>query len=199
MTSPDLTTDSAKWHQQFSAAQSQWQDMKRTGEFIVVIAFLVVIATLYAIAYATNQFDRWLFETTTQTLFYIFLLRILLVILTPTIMLFVGLRFIFRQAGELIRNVYQPKTDEKVPALIRSRLLGVLPTPPPLNRVVSYPTILITNPELDETHWGRWLGGPATLVIYDGFAAYLERGNKFSRVVGPGFPPPFLERYERIK
>jgi hypothetical protein len=34
-------------------------------------------------------------------------------------------------------------------------------------------------------------------VIYDGISLYLERGNQFSRVVGPGMP--FLERYERIK
>jgi len=89
--------------------------------------------------------------------------------------------------------------DENIPALIRGRLLGTPPFPPPLNKIVSYPTILVAKPDLDENHWGRWFGGPATLVIYDGFAAYLERGNKFSRVVGPGFPPPFLERYERIK
>ena len=89
--------------------------------------------------------------------------------------------------------------DEKISVLIQRRLLGLPPFPVPLNTIVSYPTILITKPELEDSHWGRWLGGPAILVIYDGFAAYLERGNKFSRVVGPGFPPPFLERYERIK
>ncbi len=50
-----------------------------------------------------------------------------------------------------------------------------------------------------ETHWSRWLGGPATLIIYDGIALYLERGNQFSRVVGAGLPMPFLEQHERIK
>jgi hypothetical protein len=199
MTSPNTSTAATKWQQQYSAGQSQWQDMKRMGEISVVIAFLLVIATLYMIGYAANQFDHWLFETPSQTFFYLFLLRVLLVILTPTIILFVVLRFIFRQAGELIHSIYNPKADENVSNLIRVRLTGIAPFPPPLNTIIKYPAVIITKPELDDNHWARWLGGPAILVINDGFAVYLERGNKFSRVVGPSFPPPFLERYERIK
>jgi len=49
--------------------------------------------------------------------------------------------------------------------------------------------------------WAAWstqnLGGPITLTVFDGCALYLERGNRFSRVVGPGVP--FLEWYETIK
>ena len=199
MTPPNPITDTAKWQQQYSTGQSQWQDMQRAGEIIVIIAFLLVVATLYTIGYIANQFDRWLFTTTSQTFFYILLLRVLLIFLTPTILLFVGLRFIFKQASELIHNIYQSKADDNVSALIRRRLLGIPPLPPPLNTIVSYPAVLITKPDLEEDHWMRWLGGPAILVIYDGFAAYLERGNKFSRVVGAGFPPPVLERFEKVK
>lgn len=198
MTSPNIKPED-QWQQQYSAGHNQWQDMQKTRELFIVVVFLLVIATLYTIGYTANQFERWLFETPSQTFFYVLLLRILLIVLTPAIMLFVGTRFIFKQASELVGSIYRPKTDENISALIRRRLLGVPPLPPPLNTMVSYPAIIINKPELDESHWARWLGGPATLVIYDGFAAYLERGNKFSRVVGPGFPPPFLERYEHIK
>jgi hypothetical protein len=48
-------------------------------------------------------------------------------------------------------------------------------------------------------HPVTWLGGPATLIIFDGFALYLERGNRFSRVVGPGKEIPFLELYETVR
>jgi hypothetical protein len=48
-------------------------------------------------------------------------------------------------------------------------------------------------------HWSTWLGGPAPLIIYDGFAVYLERGNRFSRVVGAGFPLRYLDTHEIIK
>jgi regulator of protease activity HflC (stomatin/prohibitin superfamily) len=47
--------------------------------------------------------------------------------------------------------------------------------------------------------WSTWLGGPTFLIIMDGFAAYLEHGNRFSRVVGSGFPIPYLDARETIK
>ena len=37
------------------------------------------------------------------------------------------------------------------------------------------------------------------MILYDGVALYLEKGGNFSRVVGPGLPPPILERHETIK
>jgi regulator of protease activity HflC (stomatin/prohibitin superfamily) len=55
--------------------------------------------------------------------------------------------------------------------------------------------------KMDE--WPAWqacnVGGPILLIIFDGCALYLERGNSFSRVVGPGEKAPFLEMYETIK
>lgn len=199
MTVSDTTNEAAKWQERYSASYSQVQDMKRTSIFILVIAFLLVVGTLYTVGYIIDQFENWLFETTSQFFFHILLIRLLLIFLTPTIMLLLGLRFIFKQAVEFIFTVYPITTDVKVSSFIRSRLLGVPPLPPPLNSMVKYPAVLITKPELEEDHWARWLGGPAVLVIQDGFAVYLERGNKFSRVVGPSSPPPFLERYEQIK
>ena len=51
--------------------------------------------------------------------------------------------------------------------------------------------------------WPAWiarnLGGPLLLIVFDGCALYLERGNRFSRIVGPGDKVPFLEWYETIK
>lgn len=199
MTSPNSIPEATQWQGQYSASQSQWQDMKRSGEFTLPIAFWLVIATLYTIAYIANQFDTWLFATTSQFLFYILLLRIFLIFLTPIILVLLCSGFILKQAGELILQIYPPITDVKVSTLLRNRLLGVMPFPPPLSSLVKYSAIVIDKLELEESHWARWLGGPAVLVIHDGFAVYLERGNKFSRVVGPSSPPPFLERYERIK
>jgi hypothetical protein len=109
------------------------------------------------------------------------------------------LLFIFNQVLAFVRSFYQPAEDEKLGRLIRRKLLGVIPVPPPLHNLIKYPFVVIKGPALAENHWARWFGGPATLVIYDGVAVYLERGNKFSRVVGPGLPMAFLEQHERIK
>ena len=137
MTSPNPTLESEKWQQQYSATNSQWQDMKRSGEITVVIAFFIVVATLYAFGYAVSHFEEWLFATTSQTLFYFLLVRMLLIVLTPIIFLFVGFGFIFKQTRELIFSMYQPKMDEKISALIRRRLFGTSPLPTPLNTNVN--------------------------------------------------------------
>ena len=47
--------------------------------------------------------------------------------------------------------------------------------------------------------WITWLGGPARLVIFDGSAAYIERGRRFSRVIGPARHLPFLDYTEKVK
>ena len=45
----------------------------------------------------------------------------------------------------------------------------------------------------NEGEWPAWMvrniGGPLSLTVLDGSALYIERGNRFSRVVGPwGYP-----------
>ncbi|MBN2385411.1 MAG: hypothetical protein JXB85_00195 [Anaerolineales bacterium] len=60
--------------------------------------------------------------------------------------------------------------------------------------------LILNRTELDPAdHWSKWLGGPANLIIHDGFAAYLEYGNRFQRVVGAGVPIPHLDARETIK
>jgi len=199
MTLPQPNPDPTQWQQQFSADSYQWQDMKRRGEFYLIIFFLLIIATSFAVGYGINNFDRWLFPIPSQTMFYLLLLRMLMIFLTPTIMALAGFWLLLDYASKLIHEIYKPKTDDDIVKLIKRRLLGVMPLPPPINSFVGYPSIMINKPELEESHSVRWFGGPGKLIIFDGFAAYLERGNKFSRVVGPSSPPPFLERFERIK
>ena len=60
--------------------------------------------------------------------------------------------------------------------------------------------IIINSTRLDPPdHWSKWLGGPAYLVVYDGFAAYLEYGNRFNAVVGAQVPIRELDPRETIK
>jgi hypothetical protein len=64
---------------------------------------------------------------------------------------------------------------------------------------MEYPTVIIKEDGQikPEDSWVKWLGGPAKLVVMDGVALYLERGNRFSRVVGSGVV--FLDRFETIR
>jgi hypothetical protein len=200
MTPSDEQRAYEKWQLLYSSADSRWQDLGRIGGLLVPAAGLLFLATMYAVIGYTYLFlEDWAPQQLTQLSRSLYLLRIGLVIFAPLLATIIGLLFIFTQARAFVVDFYQPKEDEKLGRLIRRKLLGVMPLPPPLNTWFKYPFLLIKTPSLDENHWARWFGGPATLVIYDGVAVYLERGSKFSRVVGPGLPMAFLDRDERIK
>lgn len=191
--------DHEKWQVLSSSNDSRWHDLARMGEFFLPIAALIFLATMYAVVYVYVWWDEWLPRDLSQFSLWLFVVANGLIVLGPLLAMIVGLQVIFRKTRQFVIDFYQPKEDEKLNPLIRRRLLGVLPLPPPLNMTFKYPFLVLRQPSLDDNHWARWFGGPATLVIYDGVAVYLERGNRFSRVVGPGLPMAFLERYERIK
>lgn len=129
------------------------------------------------------------------------------------IILFIVLVFILVSAAQLgakyfakrfFLEFYRPP-DSVVPStLIEYRLRGKTKLPPPLSLLSKFKFIIIKDGKIDRPEdWITWsaqhLGGPFSLIVFDGCALYLERGNRFSRVVGPGNKIPFLEWYETIK
>ena len=132
------------------------------------------------------------------------------VIVTFLLILFVFLLLAVVQMGanyfaiKFFSDFYRPP-DGVVPSkLINYRLYGKTKLPPPLNMLSTFKFIIIKDGQIDKPDkWTAWavrhVGGPISLIVYDGCALYLERGNRFSRVVGPGDKVPFLEWYETIK
>lgn len=183
-----------------SSLESRWQDLNRISNLLFPILFLVFLTTLYIIVrYPFAYMESWAAEVVDNRTYYVFLLRAMFLSVSPIMITVIGLFFILKQIDSFIRKFYQVTGNEKISNVIRNRLLGIPPLPPPFNKIVLYPFVIIKGPSLDKSHWACWLGGPATLVIFEGFAAYLERDNGFSRVVGPGLPMPFLDRHERIR
>ncbi len=198
--SPVLTSTSNDWQTLYSSEESRWQDLRRMGEFIIPIALLIFISVMSAVSYATIYGGQWTENLTGNLARYWSVFRIFITVISPVLAAFLSITLIYRATIGFIENFYKPPENLKILPLIQRRALGIPPMPPPLASSLKYPFITIKEPKLAEDHWIRFLGGPATLVIYDGIALYLERGNKFSRVVGPGKPPmPFLERYETVK
>jgi regulator of protease activity HflC (stomatin/prohibitin superfamily) len=110
-----------------------------------------------------------------------------------------------RFASKFFIEFYCPPYEMRDPSkIINYRLFGISKLPPPLNMFSQFSYIIVKNGEIEKKDkWPAWsarnLGGPLTLIVFDGNALYLERGNRFSRVVGPGEKIPFLEWYETIK
>jgi regulator of protease activity HflC (stomatin/prohibitin superfamily) len=107
-------------------------------------------------------------------------------------------------ASSFFTEYYRPPEAVDPAKIINYRLFGKSKLPPPLNMFVLFQYIIAKDGDLDKKDkWPAWsarnLGGPINLIVFDGNALYLERGNRFSRVVGPGEKIPFLEWYETIK
>jgi regulator of protease activity HflC (stomatin/prohibitin superfamily) len=109
-----------------------------------------------------------------------------------------------RFTATFIRAFYSLPDGINVERIIDYRLNGKLKLPPPLSMVSQFEGITVKDGEIEKAEqWPAWmaknLGGPIGLNVCDGCALYLERGNQFSRVVGPGEKAPFLEWHETIK
>jgi hypothetical protein len=142
--------------------------------------FIVDIPVIFMIAYMA--LEGYILATRYRLLTGIALIAFLLAC---------GLLFFARK---FLAELFLPLSDKKeVGIQIWNRLWG-------WHQILFGKTILINDTYMDPAnHWSKWLGGPASLVIYDGFAVYLEYGNRFNRVVGAGMPIPFLDTRETIK
>ena len=181
-TRDDAHADSGKY--------GQWSSLALVISAVIISAFIAIkTSNLFDISYLRPY----------QGLGSVFILVIiafllLLVIQSGT------LRFV----SAFLIDFHQPPEDIQPTKIINYRLYGRLKLPPPLNMFVRFQYILVNDGAiLKSDEWPAWcslnLGGPIQLIIFDGCALYLERGNRFSRVVGPGEKIPFLEWYETIK
>lgn len=200
---PYSRKDSSTWHLRFKKDDLQWADLDHMGSILVPMILLLFSVVLYPVIFI------WLnLSTDTSSLPLessrfepvLFIIKLFTPILIPLIVAVFALKILGKQSEQVIRAFYNLPQDYNLAPHIKRRLLGVLPMPDLLKKLFKYPFITLTEvQDLESDHWARWFGGPATLVIYDGVAVYVERGNQFSRVLGPGLPMPVLERYETIR
>lgn len=110
----------------------------------------------------------------------------------------------FQVATTFFADFHQPPEGIDPAVVIQYRLNGKFRLPPPFTPLLQFRYLMVRDGGIVKPNeWPAWmarsLGGPLLLIIYDGYALYLERGNRFSRVVGPGERVPFLEWYETIR
>jgi hypothetical protein len=201
MANSSPTPDPSYWRDLYTAEKEHWNDINRSGKVLIPIALLWFMATITAILHVAIHFTIWSQKVTTGFQSFFLFARVFVIIFIPLFLIILGVVLLFRVVVRYITDFHAQYKDAALRNHIRMKLLGVAPLPPPLDLFVKYPSVVIKDAaSLSPDHWARWFGGPASLVIFDGFALYLERGNRFSRVVGPGGPPnPFLERFETIK
>jgi regulator of protease activity HflC (stomatin/prohibitin superfamily) len=193
--------DPNEWQTAYTRDQAH-QDSGKSGNRLatpLLFGFLIVLAYLawqfkLPVRILTLPFVWWLQLGIGIAVVLILFALFSMAVFTPP------LRF----AQNFFTNFHQPPRDVDPYTVLNYRLFGKSKLPPPLNLLSQFKYILIRDGRIEkEEDWPAWsarhLGGPCQLIIFDGNALYLERGNRFSRVVGPGEGGPFLEWYETIK
>ena len=132
--------------------------------------------------------------------FGLVLIVALVTVLFPTLIRMIS----FPIAMAFFTEFYRPPEGINLEKIIEYRLWGKPKLPWLFSMFSQFEYLLIQDAKIIKAdEWPAWmaqnLGGPIMLVVFDGCALYLERGNRFSRVVGPGEKTPFLEWYETIK
>ncbi|MBN1453460.1 MAG: hypothetical protein JW963_20765 [Anaerolineales bacterium] len=193
----------SSWPKLYSAEQSRWQDLKRFSSFVLVFVISLAIMMVYLaihISIYPNQINNQ--DSTGITGSVVSLLKELTVYLfILLIIISIGLGLVLYSSGNFLKAFYRPPDSVKPLKLITTRLIGSLP--PPLSLIFNYSFVLINIVDVTsgkfnlKNHPCHWLGGPALLIVLDGAGVYLQRGNQFSRALGPGIY--FLERFETIR
>ena len=181
-------SDSSTWKNRFTESGLKWDGLTKSGKIIIPVALLIFFYSMSSIIYIVQD------ETKIKIKLFIFIFVFLVFLL--------GIKYAFVQANLFVQKFYGLPDGYPTKQIIKNKLFVPPPLPSFLERKVDLPFITLTKvDDLDDEkyHHARWFGGPALLVIYDGVAVYVERGNEFSRVLGPGVPLSVLEHHERIK
>lgn len=193
----------------FSENPDEWQTLytrnqahRESGTHSMHSSLLFLAGLTIATSYLALWITSYL-PINTWNLAIIFVLFAALLAITTIVFALAYSRAI-QWGVQFMKEFYLPPEHINLAKLIQYRLNGVPNLPPPLNLLFRFDYILAKEGELAKPdQWPAWssqfLGGPLILIVFDGCALYLERGNRFSRVIGPGRGSPFLEWYERIK
>lgn len=194
------TNEAQNWQSMYTAENAHWDDLKRISSIVMPPAIGVIFAALYVVVFVSfilaDRLSAWPIRSIWDVVAYVIVL--FFPIFLPVILLIAGISLLMRSARKFFEAFYKTDDDFDVRPLIRRRFLGIPPFPPSPISSFEYPYVVIPeNGQIKpEEKWVKWLGGPANLVVTDGIAVYLERGHKFSRVVGSGIV--FLDKYETV-
>ena len=193
------TEEVQNWQGMYTAEKAHWNDLKQIGLILMPLAIGVFFAIVYVLWFVYFILDPLITWSITSTWdFAVYLILLFFPIVLPVVFVSIGISRLMKSARNFFEAFYKTDDELDVRPLIRRRFIGIPPFPPSPIASMEYPYVVI--PESGqikpEQKWVKWLGGPANLVITDGVAVYLERGNKFSRVVGSGVV--FLEKYETV-
>lgn len=196
----DLPVDPFAWQAQHSREDAHHASQARSGAFLLPVC----LSGAFALLYALEKVVRLLVgRDPAQTSLSLILGTIALLVLTLA-GIAGGVALVFHFSQQLAAAFYAVPEHIRISRILRYRLFGRPLLPPPLSFFIKFSPLGFRDGKAEKSElWPAWtaatLGGPFPLTITDGTALYLESGERFSRVVGPGTPQPFLALDEKVK
>jgi hypothetical protein len=181
------------WQNQYPEKQAHLDSLTRAGRLIIPILMGMVPPIVFLIIYTGRLIEN---SPTTEILIGRITQGAALVI-AIIIWTVLFINYIFKTATGFLEIFHNLPAGKESNTLVRLRVFGIPPLPPPLSTWIKFPEVKLKDGKLDPPdHWSTIVGGPVKLDIGAGHALYLERGGYFSRVVGQG--SAFLDWNERI-
>jgi hypothetical protein len=181
----------------YKAEEADQQDSHRQTILIVISSLGIGIAMTYLAFFGIYLNSKFSLMYRGKSLEILILIAGFIVFIFPVLLEFVSLKYIRENFKKFTKSFYNISDEIDIEPLIQRKLFG-LPRENPTASTPSSSFIVVNSDKLDDKFsWVYSLGGPIKLIIYDGYGVYLERGGKFSRVIGSGIM--FLERYETVR
>ncbi|MBN1303534.1 MAG: hypothetical protein JXA13_03790 [Anaerolineales bacterium] len=197
---------SLSWPDLYSTREAEIQDTRRAIKFIFPFIIFFVITAVYLVFYNFLILHQQTYQGGAYgpIVFNQLITRVSIRFLILLVLVFVGQFVLYRAARNFLTTLFSPPDSFKSLEKIRTRMIGTYPYSEKFRTSgFPYSFVPIDIREVDkktfnlQKHYIHWLGGPAILIIYDGTGVYLQRGNIFSRTLGPGIY--LLERFETVQ
>ncbi len=186
----NTSDDPKKWQDLYLEKTAHFDSLGRAGTILVPSAVILVFPMLFLIFFVAS-----IIQNASNPYFGIGLAVVIL--LTPLFFTGYGTRYLLMSVTGFLKEFHKIPDSENVKEITRLQIMGIPALPPPLSNVAKFKEVTVKNGKLDPAnHWSTVIGGPVRLKIQPGNALYIERGGKFSRVVGQG--QAFLHWDERI-
>ena len=164
--------------------------------YLLPLLLLVAIALVYAIVHPASFLILDLYPSQLKEPFAFLILLVVLLVLPICSVYIFGLLF--------LNDFYRPLEGMSLTKIVNFCLFGTSKIISIFNISSKPETLYCKDGEIvGNNYWMTWtaynLGGPIKLAVFDGCALYLEIGNRFSRIIGPGDTASFLRSFETIK
>ncbi len=186
----NASNDPKKWQDLYLEKTAHFDSLGRAGTILIPSVAIIVFPLLFLIFYA----GRVILGASNR---YLGIALGISLILAPLFFTGYGIRYLFKSAAAFLKEFHKIPDSKNAKVITRLQIMGIPALPPPLSNVAKFEEVTVKNGKLEPPdHWSSIIGGPVRLKIQSGNALYIERGGKFSRVVGQG--QAFLHWDERI-